>query len=171
MTMTPSARKVVLTAHITSSVGWLGAVLGFLALALTGLASRDEHVVRGVYVSMNVMTWWAIVPLSLLSFATGLVASLGTLWGLARHYWVLVKFGLTVVATPLLILHTRPIGWMARAALSTEPIAPELMHLRAQFVFDAAAATVVLLVATVLSVYKPRGLTTFGSDDGGGATR
>ena len=118
MTMTPSARKVVLTAHITSSVGWLGAVLGFLALALTGLASRDEHVVRGVYVSTNVMTWWAIVPLSLLSFATGLVASLGTLWGLARHYWVLVKFGLTVVATPLLILHTRPIGSVLNAARS-----------------------------------------------------
>jgi hypothetical protein len=168
MTMTPSARKVVLTAHITSSVGWLGVVLGFLALALTGLASRDERVVRGVYVSMHVMTWWAIVPLSSLSFATGLLASLGTPWGLVRHYWVLVKLGLTLITIPLLILHTRPIGWMAQAALRVTPIAEALMSLRAQLVFDAAAAAVVLLVATVLSVYKPRGLTPYGSENGGG---
>jgi hypothetical protein len=40
MTMAPGLRKFVLTAHVTSSVGWLGAVAGFLALAVAGLTAR-----------------------------------------------------------------------------------------------------------------------------------
>lgn len=171
MTMPGSARKVMLTLHITASVGWLGAVLAFLALALTGLASRNEDVTRGVYVSMDVMTRWAIVPLCLLSFATGLVGSLGTPWGLVRHYWVLVKLLLTVVATPLLILHTRPIGWIARAALSSAPLAADFDSVRMQLVVEPAAAAVVLLLATVLSVYKPRGVTPYAAESARGTTK
>jgi hypothetical protein len=37
MAMTPRLRKFALTAHVTSSVGWLGAVAAFLALAVAGL--------------------------------------------------------------------------------------------------------------------------------------
>ena len=38
-------RKLALTAHIISSVGWLGAIAGFLALALAGLTSEDPELV------------------------------------------------------------------------------------------------------------------------------
>ena len=161
MNMTPGARKLALTAHVTSSVGWLGAVLAFLALALAGLRC-DEALGRAAYVSLNLMTWAVIVPLSVLSLATGLLESLGTPWGLVRHYWVLVKLVLTVLATLLLLLHTRPIGWMAHAAMHAVPLTTDLTRLRIQLVVDAAGATVVLLGATVLSVYKPRGLTPYG---------
>ena len=34
MTLTPRLRKAALTTHVASSVGWLGAVVGFLALAI-----------------------------------------------------------------------------------------------------------------------------------------
>jgi hypothetical protein len=40
MNMSPALRKFALTAHITSSVGWLGSVIGFLALAIAGLTSQ-----------------------------------------------------------------------------------------------------------------------------------
>ena len=39
--MTPRVRKWALTAHIAFSVGWLGAVAGFLVLSIAGLTSRD----------------------------------------------------------------------------------------------------------------------------------
>jgi hypothetical protein len=39
--MSPGLRKLALLAHVTCSVGWLGAVAGFLALAIAGLASRE----------------------------------------------------------------------------------------------------------------------------------
>ena len=48
MAMAPRLRKFALTAHVTSSVGWLGAVAGFLALAIPGLASQDAETVRFV---------------------------------------------------------------------------------------------------------------------------
>ena len=103
--MTPALRKLNLTAHVTCSVGWLGAVAGFLALSIAALVSRDAELVRGAYVAMNLLGSSVIVPLSLAAVLTGVVQSLGTHWGLFRHYWVLVKFVLTVAATILLLLH------------------------------------------------------------------
>ncbi|MEO7317814.1 MAG: hypothetical protein ABIZ56_02370 [Chthoniobacteraceae bacterium] len=160
--MTPRLRKVALTAHVTFSVGWLGAVAAFLALAVAGLASRDAQMVRAVYLAMNLTAWSVIVPLSLASPLTGIVQSLGTSWGLFRHYWVLVKFLITIPATILLLLHMRPIGHLARVVAETTLARGDLAGLRIQLVANAAAAMVVLIVATALSVFKPPGLTPYG---------
>ena len=53
MAMAPSLRKFALTVHVTSSVGWLGAVAAFLALAVAGLTSRDAQTVRATYLVMD----------------------------------------------------------------------------------------------------------------------
>ncbi len=160
--MTPSVRKLALTAHVASSVGWLGAVAGFLALAVEGLACHDERIVRAAYLSMDLMTWSVIVPLCFASLITGIVQSLGTPWGLLRHYWVLVKLAFTALATLVLLVHTRPIGYVAVVAAMTSPSAAGLGDLQRQLVRDAALALVVLLATTALSVYKPQGLTAHG---------
>jgi hypothetical protein len=162
MTMTPWVRKFALTAHVTFSVGWLGAVAGFLALAVAGLNSQDEQRVRAAYLAMELIGWFVIVPLSLASLLTGLVQSLGTRWGLFRHYWVLVKFVMTLLATLLLLVHMRPISYVAGVAAETTLSSADLRGVRLQFVADAGAALLVLLVATTLSVFKPQGLTRYG---------
>lgn len=162
MTLGPRARTLLLTAHVTASVGWLGAVAAFLALAIAGLVSADDATVRASYVAMELTTWAVIVPLCGAAMLTGLIQSLGTPWGLFRHWWVVVKLGLTLAATALLLLHTRPIGQAARAA-ATGPLAPGDLHgVRVQLVVDAAAALALLLVITALGIYKPRGLTPYG---------
>src|SRR6184192_1575618 len=102
MVMTAGARKLALTTHITSSVGWLGSVAA-LALAIAGVTSHDPQVVRAAYLAMYLTTWFVIVPLSLASLLTGLVDSWGTPWGLFRHYWVVTKLLLTVLATIILL--------------------------------------------------------------------
>ena len=160
--MPPRLRRFALTAHVTCSVGWLGAVAVFLALALSGLTGKDALTVRAAYLAMDVSTWAVIVPLSLASLATGLVQSLGTQWGLFRHYWVVAKLLLNVAATGLLLLHTGAVGRVARAAEATSFAGTELRQVRVQLVADAVAALVALLVATALSVYKPGGLTAYG---------
>ena len=162
MVMTPGIRKFALTVHVMSSVGWLGAVAAFLALAVTGLASADATRVRSAYVAMELTGWAIIVPLSLASPLTGLIQSLGTTWGLFRHYWVLIKFLITVPATGLLLLHMQPVGHLARVVTDTTLAQGELAGLRIQLIADAGAAILVLLVATTLSIYKPRGLTPYG---------
>ena len=160
--LSPGWRKAALTAHVTASVGWLGAVAVFLALAIAGLASTDDATARASYVAMELTTWTIIVPLCFAALVTGLVQSLGTAWGLFRHWWVVVKLALTVAATLLLLLHTRPIGVVARAAVAG-PLGPDALHdVRVQLVVDAAAALAALLVVTALGVWKPRGLTPYG---------
>ena len=162
MIMKPGIRKFALTTHVTSSVGWLGAVAGFLALALAGLTSHDDQRVRAVYLALELIGWFVIVPLSFVSPLTGLVQALGTTWGLFRHYWVLIKFLITVPATVLLLVHMQPVGHLARVVADTTLARGELAGLRIQLVADAVAAIVVLVVATTLSVYKPRGMTPYG---------
>jgi hypothetical protein len=160
--MPPLLRRLALTLHVVCSVGWLGAVGSFLALALVGLTSRDDPVVRAAYVAMDLTTTLVIVPLSLAATATGLIQSLGTPWGLFRHYWVLAKLVITIPSTVILLTHTRAIQYMALAAAEF-PIAPgDLRELRVQLAVTAAAAIIALLVTTGLSVLKPRGLTPYG---------
>jgi len=160
--MTPALRRFALTAHVTSSVSWLGAVATFLILAVTGLRSQDAQLVRAAYLATDLITWFMIVPLAFASLLTGLVVSLGTQWGLFRHYWVLVKFMLTVLATVLLLLHTQPIGRLAGVARVSNVSGAAVEGLQIQLVGDAGAALLALLVNVTLSVYKPRGLTPYG---------
>ena len=162
MLMTAGVRKFALTTHVTSSVGWFGAVAAFLSLAIAGLASQNAQTVRAAYLSMELTTWAVIVPLSVAALLTGIVQSVGTPWGLFRHHWVVAKLGLTVLATVILLVHTQPIGRVAAVAAERMLSSADLRQLRIQLVADAAAALFALLVATTLSVYKPWGLTSYG---------
>jgi hypothetical protein len=162
MNMTPGIRKFALTTHVSSSVGWLGAVAGFLALAITGLSSQLDETVRAVYIAMHLTTWFVIVPLSLAALLTGVAQSAGTPWGLFRHYWVVTKLLLTVLATGILLLHTQPIDRVAAVAAQRMLSGGDLRQLRIQLVADAGAALFVLLITTALSVYKPWGMTPYG---------
>ena len=160
--MAPSLRKFVLTAHVTVSVGWLGSVVAYIALAIAGLASRDAQMVRAAYLSLEVIGWFVIVPFSLATVLTGLVQSLGTEWGLFRHYWIAVKFVLTVVATLILLRHMQVVSGMARLAADTTWSIADSHPQRVAMLVHAVGGLLVLLTATVLSVYKPWGLTSHG---------
>lgn len=162
MTMTPRVRKFALTAHVSSSVGWLGAVGCFLALALAGLTSGDPQVVRASYLAMDVTARFVIVPLALAALVTGLIQSLGTTWGLLRHYWVLIKFLVTIVATVVLLQQLEAITYTADVAAETTLSRADLREARTSLVAHAGGGLLVLLVPTTLSVYKPRGLTRYG---------
>jgi hypothetical protein len=162
MKLSPRLRKVVLTAHVLVSVGWFGAVGAFLALAIAGLTGDGEQLVRAAYLAMGLTGWFVIVPLSVAALFTGVVLSAGTSWGFFRYYWVVIKLVITVIATLVLLVHMQPISALADAAGTASFSTATLEALRGQVVFQAAAALVVLIVATALSVYKPPGRTRHG---------
>ncbi len=103
--MTPALRKLTITAHVTFSVGWLGAVAAFLVLSIAGLTSHDAEVVRGAYLSMDLISRFIIIPMCFAALVTGLLQALGTPWGLFRYYWIMLKFGLAIFATLALLVH------------------------------------------------------------------
>lgn len=162
--MRPLLRKLLLTIHVTASVGWLGGVAAFLVLAVVGVAGGDSFAVRGSYFAMNLIGARLLVPLSVAALVTGIVQSLSTPWGLLRYYWILVKLGLTVSATVILVLHQyTAVAFAAhQASISTTSMTPDLREVGLQLIADSGLALVVLLTITTLSVYKPWGLTRFG---------
>ena len=165
MTLPPGFRKFALTLHIVASVGWIGIIAGFLALAIAGIVSSDANLVAASYLAMNFSYRAVVIPLGLASILTGLLSSFVTDWGLFRHYWVVVKLLLTTPAVILMLVHIRPVGRAAHAAAATILSPADLFGLRLQLVAEASAALAVLLVATALSTYKPRGRIRYGARD------
>lgn len=161
MQLPAGARKAALVTHVVTSVGWLGAVAAFLGLAVVAVRSDDSATVRGLYVAMDVLGVGVLVPLSLASFASGLLQSLGTSWGLFRHWWVITKLAISTVATAILLLYTSTLSALGDAAasptLTDDGVLPSTSP-----ILHAAGALVVLLIAAALSVFKPRGLTRYG---------
>jgi uncharacterized membrane protein len=158
--MTPRVRKLALTAHVVSSVGWVGAIMAFLGLSIVGLTGHDLQTVRGAYLVMEPAAWFALVPLAGATLVTGIVQGLGTRWGLFRHYWVVFKLLIAVIATVVLLLYMET--FRAMADVASDPRA-ELADVRnVSPTLHAALALLLLLVAAVLAVYKPRGLTPLG---------
>lgn len=158
MTFSPFWRKLLLTLHVVTSVGLIGAVAAFLILAIIGATAVDPTLVDAAYLGMSMITWPIIVPLAFASLLIGVVQSLGTPWGLFRYYWVIVKLVLTGVATVVLLIQTPIIGALAQAAHGGD-LTP-LASGRFAMMLHSAGGMVVLLLATVLSIYKPRGMTT-----------
>ena len=160
MASRPRLRKLVLTAHITTSVGWLGAVACFLALAVAGLTSQEPRTVRAAYIAMEATGWFVLLPLALASLLSGLVQGLGTKWGLFRHYWVVAKLLITVVATAVLLLYLQTLGYFADIASESDAGVGGLRS--PSPMLHAGAALLLLLAAVTLSVFKPAGLTRYG---------
>ena len=163
MTMTPRLRRFALTVHLTLSVGWIGAVAAFLALVVAAMTAPDPQTLRAAWIAMEVIGWFAIVPLALASLLTGLVMALGTRWGLFRHYWVLISFVLTILANAILLGNMQAVSFFARMAAETEGadlgrlrdgLPSELLH--------AGVGLLLLLVIQALNIYKPRGMTAYG---------
>jgi len=158
-TMPPSLRKFALTVHVTCSLGWVGAAFAYLALGITAGSSDDPLVIRTSWLAMDLVGWYVIVPLAIASLLTGIVMSLGTRWGLLRHYWVLIALVLTFLAVIVLLLHMPAVSATADAARYADDA--RLQALGGDVVHPGLGILVLLTVA-VLNVYKPRGVTSYG---------
>src|SRR5918997_5102511 len=139
----------------------MGAVLVFLALAAIGLSSQEERTVRGVYLVMAPAAWFVLVPLAHASLVSGIALSLGTPWGLIRHYWVALKLVITAFSTVILLIYMGTFRQMAGVA--ADPVVELGLVRNPSPVVHASLALLLLLVATVLAIYKPFGMTPYGT--------
>ena len=51
--MTPSLRKFMLAMHLMFSVGWIGAIIAYLALGVAAVTSQDVQGVRAAWIAMR----------------------------------------------------------------------------------------------------------------------
>ena len=156
MQMAPRIRKAALSLHICSSVGWIGAACAYLALAVAAQVSEEASTVHSAWIGMELIGWVVIVPLGCLAFLTGLLMSLGTSWGLVRHYWVLIALVLTTLALGVLLLHMPTVTHTAELARAMSEV--DAVTLEGDIVHPAVGIGILVFVA-VLNIYKPRGQT------------
>ena len=162
MTFPPAVRRLVLTLHVITSVGLLGAIAAFLALAIAGLASRDASHVLAAYVAMHLIARTVVTPLALAALSSGVLQGLGTPWGLFRYYWVFIKLLATAFATAVLLAKLPLIASAARMAAAGAPQG-DLRAIGLQLLVHAGGGLTFLMLPMVLSIYKPRGLTRHGA--------
>ncbi len=152
------ARRAHLVVHVAVSVGWLGLTLGLLTLSVTGYASGSPDTTVAAYRAMKIFSDWLLIPVALLTLVSGLIVSLGTPWGLARHRWIVVKFWLTLATVVLTAFSLRPgIDRLAADAVAGTPDTGLSM------VAAPSVATATYFFVTAISVLKPWGPTKRGS--------
>jgi hypothetical protein len=161
MTLSGPSRKLALAIHLTVSVGWIGSVGAYLALDVLTATSEQAETLRAAYQGMEVIARNVIVPLAFASLVTGVVVSLGTKWGLFRHWWVLISFLLTLGATGVLLSEVRVISVGAAMAADPATSADQLLAMPSTLP-HSVGGLVVLLAVQVLNIYKPQGLTAYG---------
>lgn len=146
------------TLHLALSVGWIGAVVAYLVLGVSAVTTKDAQTIRAAWIAMELIGWSAIVPMAIGSLLTGLIMSLGTPWGLFRHYWVLITLALTLFCVLILLLHMPSVSGIARMVRADE----SLRDGRGGDLLHPSLGLLVLLTIMVLNVYKPQGLTRYG---------
>lgn len=158
--LTRPARRATLVVHVAVSACWLGLTLGLLALGITATTTGSAVTVEASVRAMKLFADWLLLPLAFLTFLSGLVLSLGTPWGLAKHRWVYTKFWLTLATMTATVFALRPGVNSAVAAVSAGSSLPDVSEVLAGPIVSLSA----YVFMTVISVLKPWGPTRRGQN-------
>jgi hypothetical protein len=146
-----ASHKVALTAHVLSSVGWFGVAVLVAFCGVAASVTGDPSLPVAFYRTMQTALWISI-PAGIVAVITGVVLSLGTKWGIVRHWWVVAKI---VIAIAVIVTDSTIIASAASTAASTGAASSPLRD-------GTIAHCIVLAGATALSVFKPKGRTPYG---------
>ncbi|MFC7547963.1 hypothetical protein [Plantactinospora sp. GCM10030261] len=150
-------RKTVLLTHILAAGVWLGLDAAMAVLVFTAVGTDDQGTRGFALQALELVTVWPMFVAGALSLATGILLGLGGKYGLVRYWWVLVKLVLNIVLC-LLVLFALRTG-VAEAAATGRALAAGagITWTPGDIVFPPIVSPAALLVAYVLSVFKPWG--------------
>ncbi|MBC2907512.1 DUF2269 domain-containing protein [Streptomyces cupreus] len=158
MKLSRPARRATLVVHVVASASWLGLTLGLLALGGTAASTGSPVTVEASVRAMKLFADWLLLPVAFLTLLSGLLLSLGTVWGLARHRWVCTKFWLTLATTTATAFALRPGVNSAVTAVAAGGPLPDASEVLAGPIVSLSAYVFMM----VISVLKPWGLTRRG---------
>src|SRR4051794_8209349 len=145
--LTPAARRAVLTVHIIASVGLLGDCALIVATNVRAATTADPQLAASSYELLGMFTVLFGIPLSFTSLLSGVALGLGSKWGVVRHGWVAAKLVLQVGVILVGALVLGP---------GTDAMRDGTGGAEARLIAGSAYDVAALLVATGLSVFKPR---------------
>jgi len=162
--LSASARKLTLTIHIITALGWIGVDFVLFVFAVTGMTSDDPTTLAMCYRAIDLFAVVLLLPLGLLSLASGLLLGWGSKYGILRYRWVFWKLVLNLVLTTLVVVLLRPAVSDAADAVAgpTATLNDRLDQAQSNLIFPPTVSITALTIATVLAVYKPWGRTKYG---------
>lgn len=153
------ARKGFLVTHIIAAAMWFGIDLALGILAITAMVTDDRQTAGLALQAIDLFAIWPMFGASLVTLATGVVLALASKYGLLRYWWVAVKFGINVVMSTLIFFALRP-GVDDAATVGERMVAGDAAaQIPDDLIFPVIVAPTLLLVAYLLSVFKPWGRT------------
>ncbi|MFC5636295.1 DUF2269 family protein [Streptomyces bullii] len=158
MKLSRTARRAFVVVHVAASASWLGLTLGLLALGITATTTGAAVTVEASVRNMKLFADWLLLPVAFLTLLSGLVLSLGTPWGLARHRWVCTKFWLTLATTTATVFALRPGVNTAVASVAAGRPLPD----PGDVLFGPVVSLSAYVFMTAISVLKPWGPTCRG---------
>lgn len=131
--------------------GAAGEVWVLVALNLYSTVAAEPDLAIAAYRLMSVLVFAGGIPLSMTALVSGVVLAVGSHWGLARHLWVFVKL-LLLVAVILIGM------FLFQPAVSAAGMQDGSLTVGRQWqqVAVVGSQLTMLVIATVLAVFKPR---------------
>jgi hypothetical protein len=155
--LSPRARRLTLFLHIAASGAWLGFDLVLGVLVVTAISTGDSETALITLATLTAFVPAPLVVVGLLSLVTGVLLGLGSKYGLFRYWWVLAKLVINLVLLTLTVVLLGPevteLSAVARGALTTQGATPAVGTL----IFPPVVSSTALLLAILLSVFKPWG--------------
>lgn len=157
--MSASQQKFLKFLHLVSAGLWLSCVmvLALLPIISTQTDSGDEIYMYNL--AYHFIDMFVLTPASLFTLMTGLFYSLFTKWGFFRHGWLIYKWIITLF---IIITGTFYLGPMVTELLEiadTKRITAlqDQYYMQGQTIglYAAIINTLLLVVAVLVSVYKP----------------
>ena len=90
-------RQLVVWLHVVTSVGWMALALVLFVLLVTSRTTQSPAVAVSATSMAQLLDGRLLAPLANASAFTGFMLAAATPWGFFRHWWVLVKFVITLV--------------------------------------------------------------------------
>lgn len=151
----------LLSGHVASGGIWFGTSLCMVLIALSTRQTVNGDELYAINAVLKLLDDFVIIPSATLSTLTGGLLCWVTIWGFTKHYWVIVKW---IVTLALIVIGTAWLGpWVnAMTAISQSERLQALqnpLYLWDQriLVIGSIAQTVALLAIIGISVLKPWG--------------
>ena len=159
--LTRTRRRALVTLHVALSVGWLGASMVMLTLAIAARVSQPAGPARSAYWAMHLLAEVLLIPLSLSVLLIGVLVAAISPGGLLRYRWVLVKLIATCAAVLLSLL---ALPAMTRIAYqdATQHALTATQGAGARLIIASSVSVALYLSLTATSVFKPWGRTIRG---------
>ena len=159
--LTRTQRRLLVTLHVALSVGWLGASMAMLTLAITARASQQGGPARSAYWAMHLLAGVLLIPLSVSVLLIGLAVAAASRWGLLQYRWVLVKLIATCAAVTLSLLALPAMTRLAYQDATWHALAAE-RDAGTRLIIASSISVALYLSLTTISIFKPWGPTARG---------